>query len=203
MSGEDAYLKEEKALGGAEKALVVQMGEDFANVERKSQLLDALEEVGLTADEFRVLVSGNFADAAKPYDEELPYNGIIEKDHVRIAQIGDKQVEVAHAVREEDSTKPSTGFDLQLRQKESAYKILVGLKGEGVLRLPKTAEPAGMIYVSTPEFEDIPFRRGTIALIHAPTAWSFESSKKGFEFLYISHPKFNDATDLVAENPSK
>ena len=201
MSSEDTYIKDESTSGAVERALVVQMGEGFTKIEDNPSLLEEFKEIGLAPDEFRVLVSGNFNDAIEAHEGQSSFNGITEKFHVRVAQIGDKQIEIAHCSRDKDSVEPPSGFDLQLRQSDSAYKILVGLKGEGVLSFPKTAQPAGTsgMYITSSDTDKIPFHRGTIAIINAPTAWSFDSSKKGLEYLYISFPRHSHLADVVTE----
>lgn len=197
--GKETFIKEETASGGVEKAIVAQMGADSGNVENNPELLSAIAEVGLTPDKFRKLVSEDFEDAREPYDETLQLNGITEEVHVRIAQIGGKQIEVAHCRRKEDSKESPSESDLQLRQNGSFYKIVFGLAGEGVLRLPKTTYPAGHLYVATTEADYVPFKKGTIAIIRAPTAWAFESSKSGLEYLYVSNPPYTSSLDTSAE----
>lgn len=189
------YSKEEViSTGVVEKDLVVQEITD-------PKLQETLEEIGLSSDELRKVVNGEFEDTRDPIDEELTLNGITEKAHLRFAQIGDKLIEIAYCSRDEDSKEPPSEFDFQLRQKGSAYKILVGLKGEGVLNFPKV-EPAGLsqihMYVPTDKGEDVPFKKGTVAIIQAPTAWSFQSSKAGLEYLYISYPKYNSSIDSTS-----
>jgi len=200
-----AFVKETNTYGGVEKAVVAQIG--------SAELLDALKGIGLAQDEFREIVSEDFEDVKEPSDETLIFNGIPEEVRVRTAQIGDKQIEVAHCRRKEDSKEPPSEFDLQLRHDGSAYhalagegsarsagsyKILVGLNGEGVLRLPKTSHPAGMLYAATAEADIVLLRKGTVAIIQAGAAWSFESSKGGLEYLYISYPPHSSSSDTSA-----
>lgn len=159
------------------------------------------KEIVIPPKDFEKLVSGDFEDAREPYDETLTLNGIQEEVHVRFAQIGDQQVEIAHCRRKEDSKESPQEFDLQIRQNPSAYKIIVGLNGEGVLRLPKTTYPAGHLYAATKEFTDVPLRKGTVVVIPAGEAWAFESSKAGLEYLYISSPPYSSPSDTSAINP--
>lgn len=203
----DTYSKEERSPTGAlEKALVVQEVNDLDSIEQNPKLLGVLKEIDLTPDEFRKIVSGDYKDTRDPIDEELTLNGIMEKAHLRFAQIGDKLIEIAYCSREEDSKRFPSEFDFQFRQKGPAYKILVGLKGEGILRMPRV-EPAGLsqihMYAPTDPGQDIPFKKGTIAVIQAPTAWSFQSSRAGLEYLYISFPKYSSSIDTTAQNIGK
>lgn len=200
MNPED-FVKEEPGPGGIEKALVTQLSGDFVNIDNDPKLSGLFKEIGLTASDLKLLVAGNFPDAIEPVNEVITDGDIKEDVTVRVAQIGDKQIEVSRS-RRRDSTQTPSSFELQLRQKEPAYKILVGLEGEAVLRLPQTTYPRGMIYSATEAGDDIPFLKGTIAIIQAPTAWSFVSSQKNFEYLYISSPKHSSSQDTLAHNPA-
>jgi hypothetical protein len=195
------HSKDDIAVGGKESALVFQAeGKGkFTDIEKNPELLHELTQIGLTPDDFRHLISGTFEDIAEPLDEVLPFGDIEEHVRVRTTKIYEQRVEVSHCFREKASTQPPSTVDLQLRQKAPAVKILVGLEGEGVLRLPQTIEPAGMMYIATEEGKDIPFKKDTIAIIHAPTGWSFDSSQEKFEYLYMSFPPYSESRDTTAE----
>ncbi len=192
------YSKHFESPGGPEKALVFQAN-DFSEIALDIALSIKLERLGLSANELVTIIGGNFKDAQEPVDEVLTEGKIIENAKVRIAQFGERQFEVAYCKRS-DTSLPAE-HELQYRQNGPAFKIIVGLAGEASLSIPKTAEPTGMLYSATKETENVPFKRGTIAIIEAPTAWSFGSSKGGFEYLYISSPKWDPSHDFKAHNP--
>ncbi len=199
---EGKFFREEKIpTGAAEKAAVFQT-EDPAHVESNPDLQKVLSEVGLTADDFRKLVTGEFEDAQPFYEEDLPFNGLTEHVRVRLAKVGGREIEVSECSRTEDSTAAPSSYDFQLRQAGPAAKILVGLGGEALLRLPKV-EPAGLsqihLYALTGEFDDVAFHKGSVAIIQAPTTWSFESSKAGLRYLYISTPRHQEEIDKTVD----
>ncbi|MFI5265462.1 MAG: hypothetical protein ACHQT7_01830 [Candidatus Levyibacteriota bacterium] len=129
-------------------------------------------------------------------DESLPEYR--ETGTVRQVEINGMGIERSYMKRE-DWGEPVAVYDFQLRQKH-AFKILVCLEGEAVLEIPESVEPMGMVYGAGEARSYVRFLPGTIAVMEGPTAWLFRSSKGGFEYLYISTPRWSEKIDVKAIN---
>ncbi|MFI5265461.1 MAG: hypothetical protein ACHQT7_01825 [Candidatus Levyibacteriota bacterium] len=56
------HRREVKSSGGVERALITQVDPDFKNIEKLPELVSRLSDVGLTPEDLRTLIQGDFKD---------------------------------------------------------------------------------------------------------------------------------------------
>lgn len=192
------YVKREAGHLG-EEAIVLQTShqDSLVDIENDPLVTGALAEIGLTPDVFRRLVYGEFTDVVEPVREELTDGGITEDVLVRVARCNGRDIEVSVSQRS-NTAEPPSNFEMQKKGTGSSCKILAGLQGKAELRFPHVVDTAGFLYKATQSGDTVVFDEDSIAIIYAPTPWSFVSSEGDFTYVYISIPPYSSLQDTKA-----
>ncbi len=177
-------------------SIAIITGVDLAKLGADAQIDGALLSFGINAADLQSLIEGKFPFAGEPGIETIRYGDVDEEVVVRVATMpSGKKIEVSDCKRAIKSHIPPETGDMQLRQKDHTWKILIVESGGLTIHIPNETEPAGYLYLNSNEGRDFHLPQGSIIAIQSPISFTITASEEDTHYYYISSPRHSTIGD--------